>query len=277
MKPRRGDLDFAISDPNSNGTPIGPIESLEWGTTSGVRVNLGYRFPGEGWALSGTYTYLSSTDKRSVASPSGGILFATLTHPGFIEQVATADASTNINYNVLDIDIGRPFEIGNSCTVRVFGGGRVAWIDQNLNVTYDGVDANNAHVSSPISYDGGGLRVGCEGYWNLRWGFSVFVRGAGSLLVGHFRTNVLETNQNGAVIFTDVSDRFVQMTPVAEIGLGVAWHYENFVVKLGYEMTNWFNLVDSPNFVDDVHQGKFVHNTSDLSLDGLFLQVGLGY
>jgi hypothetical protein len=67
---------------------------LDWGSASGVRVELGYRFPGEGWALTGSYTYFSSIDRRSVVSPPGGILFATLTHPGFIEQVASANAST---------------------------------------------------------------------------------------------------------------------------------------------------------------------------------------
>jgi hypothetical protein len=277
MKPRRRALDFAILDPNASGTPEGPIESLDWGTASGVRGELGYRFPGEGWALTGSYTYFSSTDKHSVANPPSGILFATLTHPGFIEQVASATASSSLNYHVLDIDIGRPFALGKSCTLRLFAGGRVAWIDQNLNVTYDGGDAANAHVSGPISYDGGGLRIGGEGQWNLRWGFSLFARGAGSLLVGHFRTRLLETNQNGTLVNTDVSDRFVQMTPVAELGLGIAWNYENLIVKLGYEMTNWFNLVDSPDFVDDVHQGKFVRRSSDLSLDGLSFQVGLGY
>ena len=42
-------------------------------------------------------------------------------------------------------------------------------------------------------------------------------------------------------------------------------------------MTTWGNLVDRPDSVDDVHRGKMVRRLSDLSLDGLSVQLGIGF
>ena len=277
MKPTRRQTDFVIIDPSRDGTPQGTIESVSWDTDSGFRVGGGYGFPGAGWEVGGYYTYFHSSGHDFASSPAGGTLFATLTHPGGIEQVDTADAGTAFNYQIFDIEVGRRFEVGDSFTVRVFGGGRFAWIKQSLNVLYNGGDATNAFVASPIKFNGAGLRVGGEGYWNFWRGFSLFARAGASLLEGNFHTSLLETNNNGGTINVNVSDSFENMVPVAELGLGVAWHYRNIFVTASYEMTNWFNMVDSPSFVDDTDQGKMARRQSDLSLQGLAVRMGMSF
>jgi hypothetical protein len=47
--------------------------------------------------------------------------------------------------------------------------------------------------------------------------------------------------------------------------------------RVGYEVTHWFGLIDQPRFTDDVARGKFVSRPADLSLEGLFIQVGLAF
>ena len=42
-------------------------------------------------------------------------------------------------------------------------------------------------------------------------------------------------------------------------------------------MSHWFGLFERPMFVDDLAEAKFVRQTSNLSLDGLFLQLGLAF
>jgi hypothetical protein len=276
MRARRRAMDFVLVDPVHRGVPEGTIESLEWEDNSGVRAGGGYHFC-EGWEVGAYYTYFQTRAQRTLEAPPGGTLFATLTHPGGIEQVQTATADSSLKFNVVDVEVGRWFDICDSFAVRCFGGARFAWIDQNLNAFYNGGDANHAAVSSPINFDGAGIRIGGEGRWKMGKGFSLYARGSGSLLEGRFRTHLIEINDGGAVVDANVSDRFEKLVPVAELGLGVAWEYRCFQVRLGYEMSNWFNMVDSPDFVDDVHQAKAVRRTSDLSLDGLLLQVGLNF
>ena len=45
----------------------------------------------------------------------------------------------------------------------------------------------------------------------------------------------------------------------------------------GYEVTNWFGLFERPAFVDTFSEGKFVNRSSNLALDGLFVQAGLSF
>lgn len=277
MKPTRRETDFVIIDPTRDGTAQGPIESVNWDTGNGFRVGGGYRLPGAGWEVGTYYTYLHSNGTASATAPTDGTLFATMTHPGGIEQVDTADAGTTFNYQILDLEIGRRFEIGDSFSLRLFGGGRFAWIKQSLNVLYNGGDASDGFVASPVDFYGAGIRAGGEGDWHVWGGFSVFVRAACSLMEGNFHTSMLETNNSGATIDANVTDSFEKMVPVAELGVGVAWYYRNFYVSAAYEMIDWFNLIDSPGFTDDTDQGKMTQRLSDLSLQGLVLRAGMSF
>ena len=87
-----------------------------------------------------------------------------------------------------------------------------------------------------------------------RW--TVYGRAAGSLMTGDYSATVSEFNNNGATPLTNVNQSFRKITPVAEMAFGVAYQGEHLRLSLGYEITNWFSLVDTPSFVDDVQQGK---------------------
>jgi hypothetical protein len=276
LKPRRDALDFAVVAPSA-ATLGGVVESLDWRRESALRAGGGYRF-GEGWEFGTYFTYLHSNADESVVPPSGaGVILPTLTHPGLIDQVGSAVATSSINYHVIDMELARCFDINDASTIKVFGGGRVAWINQGLDAYYDGGDAHMAHVSSPIRFTGGGFLVGGEGRWNGPLGFSLYARANGSLLIGNFKTSLLETNNSGATVNVDVHRGFEKIVPVTEIGLGIHWHYRNLQISGGYELTNWFGLVDSPDFSDDVAQGKMSRRAGDLSLEGFVVRVEIGY
>ena len=44
---------------------------------------------------------------------------------------------------------------------------------------------------------------------------------------------------------------------------------------VGYEIANWFNVVDSPTFIDDFSEGTLGRRQSDLGIEGIFAQLGL--
>jgi hypothetical protein len=255
----------------------GSVEALNWHRESGLRGGSGYRL-GEGWEIGTYFTYLHSNADQSLIQPTAaGAIFPTLTHPGFIDQVTSATATSSLNYHVIDVELARRLEINESSFVKVFGGGRFAWIDQSLDADYNGGDARLAHVSSPIRFNGGGFLVGGEGHWKGPGGFSLFARANGAILLGNFNSSLRETNNNGATVDVDVQRGFEKLVPAAEIGVGVNWRYRNLQVSGGYEFTNWFGLIDSPDFVDDVHPGKMARRTGDLSLEGLFICMQLGF
>jgi hypothetical protein len=276
LKPRRDNLDFAVLAPSST-TLGGSVESLAWRRESGLRGGGGYRL-GEGWEFGTYFTYLHSNADESLIQPTAtGAIFPTLTRPGVIDQVSSAVATSSLNYHVIDTELARRFDISESASVKVFGGGRFAWIDQGFDAYYDGGDARMAHVSSPIRFNSGGFLVGGEGHWKWPCGFSLYARADGAILIGNFKTSLTETNNNGATVDVSVYRGFEKLVPVAEIGLGVNWKYRNLQVSAGYELANWFGLVDSPDFVDDVGPGKMSRRSGDLSLEGFVFRVEMGF
>lgn len=277
LKPRRQFLDFAIADPLANGIPSGTVEAVKWDTDSGVRVGGLHRLNEAGWEIGAFYTYFRSDGHQALAAAPGGELFATTTHPGAIERVDVAVADTSIRYHVIDVEIGRRFGFGESFLLRLFGGGRWVFIDQAFDVFYNGGDALNAKVSMPVDFDGGGLRAGGQIDWKCYYGFRPYCRGSYSLLLGNFETINNETTNFGATTNARVADNSRQMVPVLELGAGLAWEYKHLRVSVGYEMVNYFNMVQGIEFVDDMHQGKFERRVGDLSLVGMNVQAGLSF
>ncbi len=274
LKPQRRDLDFAILNQTNSGHPDGTTESLVLGTSSAFRVGGGYRLPNN-WDVGASYNYLFSRGQRVVASGPNGTVYATLTHPEQVEQATTAIGDARLNYNIVDVEVGHRMQFADQFGLRVFGGGRGGFINQHVSATYNGRDAANDGVYSRVDFDGVGLRVGAEGVWTIGRGFSLFAHAAGSLVGGRYE--VRETETNGTATLVHVSEKFEKVVPVTEYGVGLGWQKDNIRIRLGYEMTNWGNLVDRPDFVDDVHRGKMVRRLSDLSLDGLSFQVGIGF
>jgi hypothetical protein len=276
VKVRLRPIDYAIPGPNSPFGVQGDIASVSPNFRSGFRVGGGYRLPGEGWEATFFYTNLHSTAGSNTAAPDGGVLYPTLTHPGSVEVVQSAAADTSFNYNVYDVEFGRWFKIGEELQLRGFGGGRFAHIGQGTNARYAGGDVVSDLVSNQINVDGGGARVGGEAYWYALRTLGLYARGSASLLLMQGRGRLSEV-ANSTTIVVDVSDHFNKVLPVAELGVGVTYQYHQLRLSAGYELVNWFGLIDVPDFADDSHRGKLMRRTADLSLDGFVLRAEFAY
>ena len=276
VKPRRRIQDYAIVDPFGDGRVAGTIESLDWGWRSAFRVGGGVQVD-HGLDIAFYYSYLHDASHGGVMAPDGGTLFATMTHPGTVDQVNTAFADTSFNYNLYDIEFGRTFKLADCFGLRIFGGSRSARIDQNFNVLYDGNTANKDFVASQVRFNGSGARLGSEAIWHPADGWGLYGRAAASLVLGDFKTHLSEVNNAGSTVLVDVTERFDKVLPVLELGFGVTYQYRGWRITAGYEYTNWFGLADLPEFVDDFHPGKFTHRVSDVSIDGLVLRIEYRY
>lgn len=272
--PRRQAQDFAIQDPAINAVAEGPIESAVWDTRSGIRFGLGFQLC-EDWDIAGTYTYLHSTGANGLVANPGGNLLPTMVRPGLIGAATSASANSSLDYDVWDVDFGRRIVFNDTLSLRLAGGAKFALIDQKMTASYNGIDATNALVSAPIDFDGAGLRFGGEGHWTIWRRFGFYGKAFGSMVAGQFKTS-LSTSNNGLPL-TAITQHYRAIIPVAELGIGLAWQGDHFQAKIGYEMTNWFDFVDSPDLVDDVTPGKLGKRTSDFSLDGLVIGLGLSY
>src|SRR5579883_2418038 len=205
LRPRRGAFDFALADPARNLIPAGPVESLNYGLRSGLRAALGYQLPGGGWDVLFGYTYLRSGAGQSIAAPTGGVLYPTLTRPGLTDYADTASATASLEYNVYDLEIGRRFRVDERLTGRVFGGVRWVTVRQDFVANYNGQDARDAQVRTKANFDGFGPVVGGEGALALYRGFHVYARGSAGLLTGRLDDPLSETNDGGATQYANLS------------------------------------------------------------------------
>lgn len=275
MAPRRTAFDFALVDPDTDGAPEGAFALAEHERASGVQFGFGRRLY-DGWELALDYSYLNSSDRQSTQAPAGGQLWTTLTHPNNVVLANSAQADVDFKYSVVDLELARRRDVGRSLEMRWFGGWRFAWIDQELDVLYNGGDANASLVSNPLNLTAYGLRAGARGDWRLNSCWSIFGEANGSLLVGTFDSRLTETDNAGADIVVDVTDRVTRGLPVLELGFGITRRVGPWRIQAGYRLAQWFDLVESPAFVDDLHAGKSSSRTSDLSLDGFFAGLALG-
>jgi hypothetical protein len=277
VRPRRRADDFAIVDPLDNLTPEGSVRSVGFDLTSGLRAGIGYRPAGSAWETWFTYTYVYANGGASAVAPAGGLIYPTLTRPGLVDTALFATASENLTYNVYDIDTVQRVTGDDTFSLRLGFGARYANIEQNQQAFYTGRDANGTQVLSRTTFDGGGLTAGGEGRWQMPWGFSVFGRAKGGLLIGDIRNTLRETDNGGLTTNANIQEHYYATIPVLEMGTGLAWEYRNMRLAVGYEIANWFNLIDSPTFTNDFAEGKIGRRHGDLSLEGLFLQLGLAY
>ena len=283
MKPHRNAQDYAIIAPDRITLPGGTIQSVDLATQSGFRFGGGWKLPGEGWLIGVTYTYLHTNDNQTIGAPGNGDLFATLTRSGPVMDAALATASCNLDYNVIDIEASKRFSPSHGLDLTVFGGGRVAIIDQKLDATYSGGAGavGNDHVSSPVYFYGFGPTFGMQSDFRIyegheHTGLSLYARARGSLISGEFR-NFLTENIDNTPTIVNVNEKTHSVVPVLDLGVGVAMEWEHLSVSVGYELTNWFGMVNSPDFTDTQNLGKVSRRTSDLSLEGLAVRVGLSF
>ncbi len=277
MRARRGAGDFAIVDPSNDLVPGGRVESLNYSLRSGLKAGAGYRFKDSAWEVAFAYTFLRTSTTRAVEAPPGGLIYPTLTRPGLNDQVGFASVAANLEYNLFDIVAARRIKIDERLSARAFGGVRFAGIRQSLDATYDRGDAVLGMVRTRANFDGFGPLLGAEGSLQVYRGFHLYARGSASLLTGKISNPITETNSNGITQYAALDYSTRRVVPVVSMGIGGGWQYHNVALRIGYDVTNLFNLIDQPRFTNDFAEGKITTRSADLSLEGLFVQVALQY
>jgi hypothetical protein len=277
MRPRRGAFDYAIPSTPGGLVTNGAIQNLTYELRSGVRAELGYRLGHSHWEVLAGYTYFRSNTSAAQFAPPGSVFLPTLTRPGLTDQVAFAGADANLQYNVYDALVARRFAVGEHVALRMLGGMRFASIQQSFNAYYDGIDARQASVRTESGFEGFGPMVGGEAVWVGWRGFHLYGRANGGLLTGVSSNPLLEGNNNGRAVFANTTNDVRKVVPFTTVGVGGGWQYRTFTFRAGYEITNWFGIIDQPRFTDDVGRGRFVPTPADLSLEGLFVQMAVQF
>lgn len=284
FQPRLSDLmDYAIEDPAAPNTlaTSGEVKQVELEDATAIRFGALFRPGGSAWDFGATFTQFETEGSSTAAAPTNGFLFSTQSHPFQNDQAETASAKADLDYSSTNVEIGHTFQVGRQLGVRVFGGVQAAAVDRTMTTELDGVDYTNGRIKLKNEFSGVGPRLGIEGKLLLGAGFSLFGRGAGSLMVGELSSSFNETDNDGADTVANIDyDRGGQLVPVLEAALGVDWEAAlgksaKLNISAGYEVQQMFNVTENIRFSDAASPGVFTREKGDLNLHGFFVKGGL--
>jgi hypothetical protein len=224
MRPSRSNLDYAISDADTDLQPEGRFEKVEPDYSNGGRFGLSYNF-GSGTAVYGQYTMLDTRDSDSALPPTGGSLWGTWLHPNALiddNDVTSAKMTYDFDHDVFDLGIRKWMEVGSDLGMQIEAGLRYANMKQNIDIQYQNENlGSTADIRNKNDFSGWGPRLGLGLDWHVGRGVNLFSSVAGSLLVGDFDLSLSEID-NGSIVISSVEDsEDNRVVPVLEMRTGI--------------------------------------------------------
>jgi hypothetical protein len=224
---------------------------------SGFRVGLGVHLPHDGWDIYVNYTNFHPTKSQGAH----GSLYPLFLFQGTGVQgssISNAHAHWKIEFQDVDVEIGRAYSIAKTLIFRPFFGLKGAWIDQHANIHYSGgyIPAGQTfRTHFKNNFKGAGPLVGIESNWQLGFGLSFFGDLAAALVVGHF-DNEQEQHQNGGAQVVELEEGFNLVSPFLQTVAGIAWdrNFNNdkchFGLSAGFEAQYWWSQNQTELFTD---------------------------
>ena len=266
-------LDFAMVTRAPLVIPPLPMatESLNFDGSNGIRAGLGYRFSSN-WDITWNYTYFR--DDTSGAVVDSGLLNTVLLSPrsAFDTTPMTAiQADASLWLSIHDIEANYYACLDDAVSFRMFGGLRVAQLDQEFTTAYTFRDsATRGAISLPSQMEAAGGRLGGEIRRRWQGGWRVFGRGGISYLSADFRTQQREIVVNQVAIggqtgvpqvILDLDQTTTRFLSVLEGAAGIGWARGPVEIDAGYEMNSWINVLGANGV------------TQDLLVRGFFLRL----
>lgn len=266
-------IDWALT--NSNISPsITPNQELSYKTirfdfAPGFRVGAGLQK--DEWDVRLLYTRLNTNADTSV---SGNVISTFMPSKFNTKFYQSAHVKFGIDFNMFDLDLSKQVKIDDDLLFNPFIGLRGGWINQEVNTRYQGpmnipptsFNPNNVleHVTNHFS--GIGPAVGMGGQWRFYnksdIQYSLVGNASAYYLWGKWGIyDTLYQNNGEAIGSVNLGNRDFGAFTVQAL-LGLQGQYHDFSVKVGYEVSDWFNQYQ----VFD--NGSGTHN-NDLVLQGL--------
>jgi len=270
---REDNLGFAILEHVENGdtvTGYGKVLHPDWHFEPGFKIGVGILYDHDSWDLTVDYTWLRVNNTKKSESiedtltqrirPLGdSAAFAGLTQP-----ILSASAFWELDFNALDVELGRNFFISRYLKLRPHFGLKGTWQDQHYQITARdqtlvSEDKNSMH------YWGVGIRAGMDTIWHFNQCFSLL----GDVAVTGIWEKIEVDRKSQEEI--RIENNIHTLKPVVELFLGL--RYESwfccdryhYALDGGWELQWWGG---QNQFFNQVVEAK----CGDLNLNGFTLR-----
>ncbi len=301
-KPYEDGLAYAIEETTNTVTLLTQMHvkepHMKW--EPGFRVGAGFNFGMyDYWDLNLNYTYYYGKGGGQICECGEVATVAPQWYPALLGGVASfAKVKWCLNYDVLDLELGRHYFVSEALSVRPHLGLRGAIIRQKYDANYAGefsytnstpTPSTISTGTTPTSFDaknnfgGGGIRTGAGLLWHLspHWGINGQI--SGSLLYGNF--DIDETVYGGAMT-TDafgtpllqnpkykIRDNYHRIRTNLEAALGLQWekHFvctgNNLSFGVFYELSQWYRQNELLQFTQTTDSSYLTTLTKSLRND----------
>ncbi|MDJ0651867.1 MAG: Lpg1974 family pore-forming outer membrane protein [Simkaniaceae bacterium] len=274
------EIEFAINTKsNQDETSVESVlQSLDFKWDWGLRVGLGYNFEHDGWDFKGQYTRYDTNSSRSVSN--GSFVITKLPYLTQLRAAATlcanAKSQYNLDYKVLNVELGRVYSMSRKLSFRPYWGLKTAWIDQTQMSSYSGISmtsTNSMDIKDDCKFWGLGPYLGLDSKWHLGYGFSLFNNIAGSLLIGSFDSKKKFSSDSGNT--ENIADNSQALSPAAQMQIGLCYdkgmrnNTQHIGVRLGFEGQKWWKQ----NKMLSAGDYNSVYVNQDVNMYGLTLDI----
>lgn len=239
-----------ITAPNADGIGVSKNDqTMQFHCNSGFKIGVGRNFVKQGWSTLTRWTYIHSSPHRSWHSENHSLI-NTLARPSTESATYPAkygdlganrvEADWRLNFNAIDIELGKNFEISPSVIQRAFVCLRMASVNSKLHVVYsDLVGAGNNGVQGATIWPDQtvevknqawlvGPRMGINESFGIYGDFGIVATVATSIFVAtdspRYTTHVNLPSGGGA---TGVKTKAPQtlLRPGFDVFLGANWNH----------------------------------------------------
>lgn len=270
LQPTGADVDFAAVQ--TGAAPRGAFGIADPDYDTGIRFGLNAALT-DAISVAGTYTIYESNSRAAAVPVAPDNLVSTVLHPTSPTAAinwTSISTAYDIDFQTADLDLRTMISNGELHAVNFTIGARYGQLDQHFTAMHTELAANATTVFSDVNFYGVGVKLGLGGERRLADSlFSVYGQGLMSLLTGEFQASYEQRNTANATTPAFLNFDDDRVVPMLECELGVAVTTPNGIrLTAGYQMSAWFNVVTTADFIDAVQANRFDDVDDTITFDG---------
>lgn len=272
----------------------GPISKISPKYSSGYRISLDLKLPHDSWDLTGAWTRYQNSRRGHIEEKPKQIIWPLFLNDNFVPKAISAKAKLELDYTVLDVELGRSFFVAKHLSVHPYVGFAAAWIQQVFTIDYMDVTLETCGIATLLiprihshnhnKFNGYGMSAGFDTKWPLAWGFSLEGDLYAALLYAKTDVRQFETLSDGNPR-TRLKDGLHSLIPVVKLFGGISWEKQfcsekcYFNLHGGWEEQVWFKCNHTEKNINGSlsNVGAAIDRQGNLTLSGWTFGAKFGF